>query len=293
MNVGQTKKDFSADSSSHLGPYDNTILVEPVPDLNDPPRGKEDAPHNDQELDELLSSFQRISNMEGDDAVDDDEQTRKIGLIFSATSVLVCLLISMIGLSINCNGLGSNSKKSWIKSLIERDSPFFIGIQETKRESFDSFSVRSLWLKPFVDFVFSSSDRASAGLITLWDSRSFSMEHKVVDRDFIGIIGSWLGISSKVGLINIYAPQANSQKVVLWDAIKNLINSTDAIWILFGDFNVVHSVEERIGSIFDQSETNHFNDFILRVGLVDIPLNRRRFTRLIGKERRLVNSIDS
>ncbi|GJY09814.1 chaperone-like protein of POR1, chloroplastic [Tanacetum coccineum] len=97
-----------------------SLVKQGLDKYNDPPRGEEDAPHIDQELDELLSSFQRISHMvneaqtndgkkrkiinkmkrlvvgnntnsqvnvcpqlwtsqEGDDAVDDDEQTRLVG----------------------------------------------------------------------------------------------------------------------------------------------------------------------------------------------------------------------
>nr|GEW75462.1 hypothetical protein [Tanacetum cinerariifolium] len=100
--------------------------------------------------------------LRGDDAVDDDEQMRLVG--------------KQIGFYFDACDAST---------------------QERKRESFESFSFRSLWPSPFVDFVFSSSEGTSAGLITLWDRHSFSMEHKAVNRNFVEIIGSWVGISSK------------------------------------------------------------------------------------------------
>ncbi|GKD40055.1 nucleotide-binding alpha-beta plait domain-containing protein [Tanacetum coccineum] len=68
-----------------------------------------------------------------------------------------------------------------------------------------------------------------------------------------------------VALLNIYTPQASSDKVLLWNSIENLINSIDTIWIIFGDFNVVRCKEERAGMIFKACEANAFNDFLSRI----------------------------
>ncbi|GJX36489.1 cysteine-rich receptor-like protein kinase [Tanacetum coccineum] len=65
------------------------------------------------------------------------------------------------------------------------------------------------------------------------------MEYKVIDRNFVGVVGSWSGMSYK---------------------------------ILFGDFNVVRSQDEHLGSFFDVIEANSFNDFIAHVGVFDFPL---------------------
>ncbi|GJZ72574.1 RNA-directed DNA polymerase, eukaryota [Tanacetum coccineum] len=185
----------------------------------------------------------------------------------------------MIGLLLNCNGLGSVYKKSWIKGLAENVNPVFFGIQEIKLDSVDQFLVRSLWPCLFVSSTFSSSVGASGGIITMWDSRVFNMENKVTNRNFLGVVGSWSGVSSKVGLLKVYAPQLSSLKSQLWSTIEGVINFLDAIWILFGDFNVVRSQDEHLGSTFDVNEANFFNDFIARVGLFDFPLGGRRFTR--------------
>ncbi|GJT96691.1 RNA-directed DNA polymerase, eukaryota [Tanacetum coccineum] len=117
---------------------------------------------------------------------------------------------------------------------------------ETKSEVFDDF-IRSLWLKPYIDYEYSISVGASGGILSMWDNRFFSLEQKFSHRSFVGTIGSWVGISVKVGFINVYAPQDSVLKNNLWANIER--------------------------------EANSFNDFILRVGLVDITLNCRSFTR--------------
>ncbi|GJT82208.1 RNA-directed DNA polymerase, eukaryota, reverse transcriptase zinc-binding domain protein [Tanacetum coccineum] len=95
----------------------------------------------------------------------------------------------------------------------------------------------------------------------MWDSRMFSIDHQVCNRNFLGVIGSWSGILCKVGLLNVYAPQSGTLKDQLWNSIEGVINSLDAIWILFSDFNVVRSQDECFGSSFDASEANSFNEF--------------------------------
>nr|GEX03004.1 hypothetical protein [Tanacetum cinerariifolium] len=68
--------------------------------------------------------------------------------------------------------------------------------------------------------------------------------------NFLAVLGSWAGISSKVGLLNIYAPQASSLKDQLWNSLDSIINMYDVIWVLFGDFNVVRHVDERVGEFY-------------------------------------------
>ncbi|GJZ97887.1 cysteine-rich receptor-like protein kinase [Tanacetum coccineum] len=128
----------------------------------------------------------------------------------------------MKGISLNCNGLGSDSKKSWIRGLVESEFPIFFGVQETKLDSINPFFIRSLWSRPFVEFACSDSS---------------------------GVVGSWIGCRHKIGLLNIYAPQPSNLKEALWNSIEVLINSVEAAWIVFGDFNVVRNQEEdRVGS---------------------------------------------
>ncbi|GKA08346.1 putative RNA-directed DNA polymerase [Tanacetum coccineum] len=112
-----------------------------------------------------------------------------------------------------------------------------------------------------------------------------------VDRYFVGVVGSWVGSSNPIGLLNVYAPQASHLKECLWSSIATLINSVNATWVVFGDFNVVRSQDERSGCYFDSSEAGVFNDFISRTGLFDLPLGGRRFTRF-DKDGRKASKLD-
>nr|GEY71869.1 putative reverse transcriptase domain-containing protein [Tanacetum cinerariifolium] len=103
--------------------------------------------------------------------------------------------------------------------------------------------------------------------------------HKVVEQNYLGILGRWSGISKYIGFVNVYAPQANADKEVLWTSLGVLINSFDDIWVVLGDFNAVRSREEKMGRVFDDGEAYAFNDFIAHVGLINLPFGGRRFKR--------------
>nr|GEX11649.1 hypothetical protein [Tanacetum cinerariifolium] len=223
----------------------------------------------DNELEDLLSSFQRIadssSNSQPHPITEKRVRSRKTKLV--------------IGISLNCNGLGSDCKKKWICDFIKSKRPVFLGIQESKLEVVHLSLIRSIWPFLNVDYGFCVSSGASGGILTLWNTNVFTKEHQIVDPNYLVTVGSWVGASSKVGLINVYAPQSSSRKEALWVSIEHLVSNSNVIWIIFGDFNVVRSLDERSGSIFNHRETTVFNDFINRLGLFDFPLGGRKFTR--------------
>nr|GEX91385.1 hypothetical protein [Tanacetum cinerariifolium] len=111
----------------------------------------------------------------------------------------------------------------------------------------------------------------------------FEVDCKFSNRNFLGVTGSWRGLSSNIGLLNVYAPQSSSLKEQLWSSIKRVISDMGVTWIVFCDFNVVRSLDERMGSSFDVKEANTFNDFISRSGLPNFgPKPFRIFDTWIG-----------
>ncbi|GJT38736.1 RNA-directed DNA polymerase, eukaryota [Tanacetum coccineum] len=209
-----------------------------------------------------------------------------------------CLSILMNGISLNCNGLGRDEHFDPNPETVPVPYRFPVygtvpGLRnkESKSEEVNQFLIRYLWPRSHVDWAYSSSMGASGGIITMWDTRTFEVDCQFSNRNFLGVTGSWRGLSSKVGLFNVYAPQSSSLKEQLWSLIERVIADMDATWIIFGDFNVVRSLDERIGSSFDVNEANTFNDFISRSGLCDLPLGGRRFTRF-DKEGRKASKLD-
>ncbi|GKB87256.1 hypothetical protein Tco_0959528 [Tanacetum coccineum] len=213
-------------------PYNMNPTHSPFGDLNDPLGQPLTCVQEGRDLDDLMCSFQKLSNNLGKNNMLAQGNKRKAKqkkkkIVFRE----------------------GDNKQSWVKDIIGCDELVFFGIQESKLEVVYHFLIRSTWPYSHIDWACSSSIGASGGIITMWDNRVLLLEHKISNRNFLRIIGTW-------------------------------------------DFNVVRSLEERVGSNFDDNEANTFSDFLLSTGLCDLPLGGRRYTRF-DKEWRKASKFDS
>nr|GEX27197.1 putative RNA-directed DNA polymerase, eukaryota, reverse transcriptase zinc-binding domain protein [Tanacetum cinerariifolium] len=60
--------------------------------------------------------------------------------------------------------------------------------------------------------------------------------------------------------------------------IEEIIESQGGCEVIMGDFNEVHDISERFGSIFNKHGAEAFNSFIVNAGLVEAPLGECSFT---------------
>ncbi|GKE06329.1 cysteine-rich receptor-like protein kinase, partial [Tanacetum coccineum] len=62
---------------------------------------------------------------------------------------------------------------------------------ETKLESIDDSTIRFLWPNNFTAFVTNGPMGASGGILTMWDSRVFTMELNMTERNLVAVVGSY------------------------------------------------------------------------------------------------------
>ncbi|GKA33855.1 RNA-directed DNA polymerase, eukaryota, reverse transcriptase zinc-binding domain protein [Tanacetum coccineum] len=77
------------------------------------------------------------------------------------------------------------------------------------------------------------------------------------------------------GLISMWDPNLFSKEAI---SLQDFIHHHHGSYIMFGDMNAVRNEQERVGSIFNNTEADHLNSFIDATGLVDLPLGGRSFT---------------
>ncbi|GJU08211.1 RNA-directed DNA polymerase, eukaryota [Tanacetum coccineum] len=127
----------------------------------------------------------------------------------------------------------------------------FLGIQETKMCHVDLVTIRTVWGNSRFDFACSLARGLSGGILCVWDPTMF-VKSRIVSHDhFVAVEGNWCN--------------------------GNCANFSGES-ILMGDFNVVRAQDERLGSIFNTSLANDFNEFILDTELIDLPLGGYQFT---------------
>ncbi|GKD57153.1 RNA-directed DNA polymerase, eukaryota [Tanacetum coccineum] len=180
--------------------------------------------------------------------------------------------------SLNIQGLDNKAKKGWIQELNTKHSVNFVALQETKMDRMDLFSIKALWEKLSFDYAFSPSIGYLGGILCIWDPSLFVKDNSMVSDSFLAISGTWIPSSTKLLIIFVYAPQDLTERRMLWDFIRHLIDSWDGECILLGDFNEVRYEHKRHGSLFNSHGANSFNNFITMMGLIDLPLEGYSFT---------------
>ncbi|GJY50398.1 RNA-directed DNA polymerase, eukaryota [Tanacetum coccineum] len=138
--------------------------------------------------------------------------------------------------------------------------------------------VKYIWGNSNYQFVSSDSIGNSGGILCIWEASVFKKEFVTISDNFVAIYGSWCSNNSKLLIVVVYAPQSSACKRLLWEYISSLITRWNGETIVMGDFNVVRSTDERLGSRFNQSSAKVFNQFIESSGLVDIKLEGYSFT---------------
>ncbi|KAL8554365.1 hypothetical protein ACS0TY_002515 [Phlomoides rotata] len=154
-------------------------------------------------------------------------------------------------------------------------------LQETKREVVNQEFCESLWPDKDFAWVYSRSNRASGGLITIWRNSVFAMDNQWGVSGALAIKGTWQGNIRNFILINIYAPSGSKDQQRLWEDIQDWnFGQQDDLWYVCGDFNTVTNQSERKGDnrLVSDKRSRNFCKFIANLELVDLPLLRRKYT---------------
>nr|GFA10303.1 putative RNA-directed DNA polymerase, eukaryota, reverse transcriptase zinc-binding domain protein [Tanacetum cinerariifolium] len=144
-------------------------------------------------------------------------------------------------LSLNVQGLAQKAKKDWVKELYIKNKVNFVGLQETKIESIDLFSVKRCWGNLAFEYVHSDSIGNSGGILCVGDPNSFRRCSSTISDFFVILRG-------------------NGDVVMM------------------GDFNEVRHKSDRFGSVFNAHGADIFNSFINKVGLEEIQLGWSMYT---------------
>nr|GEU52874.1 RNA-directed DNA polymerase, eukaryota [Tanacetum cinerariifolium] len=102
---------------------------------------------------------------------------------------------------------------------------------------------------PLVNAQVIESVGSSGGILCMWEASVFKKDYATFSDNFIAIYGTWLPCNTK-----------NGEAIVM------------------GDFNDVYYIDERLGSVFNQSCARSFDHFITSSGLVDVKLEGFSFT---------------
>nr|GEW26261.1 RNA-directed DNA polymerase, eukaryota [Tanacetum cinerariifolium] len=124
--------------------------------------------------------------------------------------------------------------------------------EETKASTVSNMDVKMFWGNSCFKYTFSEALGLSGSIISVWDPSVFHFENHIVSDNFIALYGLWKPSKTKLLVISVYAPQALSEKMTLWNFLSLLISRWDG--------------------------ANAFNDFILNSNLLNVRLDGYSFT---------------
>ena len=123
-----------------------------------------------------------------------------------------------------------------------------------------------------------ASDTNGGGLIAIWDTRSFNALNKHMGNRWILLEGRINKHNFECYVGVIYGQNDRVGRYHLFEEIKQLVIAVNKPVLLLGDFNVILHKRERIGSFRCNLSMTEFAEWIVDLGLIDIPLHGIKFT---------------
>lgn len=112
------------------------------------------------------------------------------------------------------------------------------------------------------------SNESVDGKILLFWNEHISIQPWRFSTQCLSVSANYGGQSFIISII--YAKCSRSERLPLWDELKDYHRHMDKPWILAGDFNVVGEVNEKLGGRSpDLNAINDFRDMISFCGLID------------------------
>ncbi|XP_021991093.1 uncharacterized protein LOC110887835 [Helianthus annuus] len=237
----------------------------------------------------VVSNTDDLESSSGDTLVGDtQENLHKVEVVPNEHEETIKIR-NLVGADLNdhIRGIEGSVKEGWIKELKVRNKVDFFLIQETKQENMSNLNCAKLWGNQECGVEGVEASGLSGGLLCVWDKGIFEMISSVKDRNFLLVNGRIKGSQEMINIINMYAPQKTSDKLILWNKIRGAMDGFAGLWVIAGDFNAVRWHEECKNSSFKNTCARNFNEFIHAAGLVVYDLKGRRFTCIRDNGRKL------
>ncbi|KAL4308214.1 hypothetical protein GQ457_01G004750 [Hibiscus cannabinus] len=181
-------------------------------------------------------------------------------------------------LSWNVRGFGRKEKIKAARDLLAKVKPNVGFFQEMKLEQVNENFSRKLWGNLNRCVIFSPAIRSAGGLISTWDPYFFNVSDRIINRRFIGLVGSLRDGNHSIGFVNVYGPSTDSEKKEFFEELSKLVMKYNIAWVVGGDFNAYLNPEEKLGFSFNSFLMRVFKEFVGNIQGIDLPLCGGAFT---------------
>jgi exonuclease III len=194
-------------------------------------------------------------------------------------------------ISWNIRGLNGHSKQKLLRDLIIAEKPDIMMLQETKCATEDMDKLLPYcWKQGKV--ISTAATGTAGGLALLWNPSSVTLEKKFTTKWSISTAYRLIGSNKPGYLTNVYGPASSRDKQAFLRNLEYLATLTEGNrWILGGDFNMIHNLDEKRGGTRRlEPESGDFQNLIDNSNLIDLETSNGTFT---WTNRRTENSSNS
>jgi len=178
----------------------------------------------------------------------------------------------------NVRGLGRKDKCRDVKRDISSCNVDLVCIQETKLQDFNYFKAISFLPNSLTSHFAKPSLGASGGILSAWSDSTVEHISSTIGPFYVHSTFSHQMMDATFSITNVYGPCDHGTKLDFLDSLKTVADSIHGAWLIFGDFNLIRSPNEKSNDNFNSTEAGWFNEFISELGLQDIPLLDRLYT---------------
>lgn len=182
----------------------------------------------------------------------------------------------------NCQGLGSTPAVRILTDEVKANDPTLVFLAETKASV---SRIKGLQCKlDMTQGIIMPCDGQSSGLAMLWKEGT-NVEFKSCSHSHIDVV-IHKGVGKKSWRATGFYDHPNTGiRHTSWKLLEALRNQCDLPWIVFGDFNEITHLDEKIGWLErDFLQIEGFRRCLYRCGLTDLGFVGPRFTWCNGRE---------
>ena len=196
----------------------------------------------------------------------------------------------MIGAFWNVRGLNKAGRVKCVADFIANNNLSFVGLQETKKESFSEALLRAL--NPYFSWHWLPANGSAGGiligaknsLLEIIGCQNFQFCATAVFRNVLDKKVWRLGV--------VYGSTYEEGKHEFIDELHSIFDNWDGPMIIGRDFNLVRHQEEKSIGIVDHYWTDAFNDWINFWGMLEIKDPSRGFTWFNNQENPIMAALD-
>lgn len=192
----------------------------------------------------------------------------------------------------NCRGLGNLNKCDVVRSVLRQSRCDVCMLQETKLNEYN-LNCYSRHLPSFFDknVAVVHANNSAGGILIAW-KRSYQLLNCWTTRNSCSALLKQTCSGGTILVTNVYGPSTDALKQGFIKELRSILSLVNCAWIIGGDFNLVRWMTDRSGLNDNFTLMSLFNDFIRDTGLIDVPLENRRFTWSSGRPQPSHSKID-